>query len=83
MALEAALELSIEQLISALNKKIFMECTRVQSVMPPTSRALVATLTTEVRSSELGKKPSSSDEVICRSMLWRNEPKKFYTKSFP
>ena len=57
MALDAALELSVEQLISALNKKLFMECARVQSAMPTISRALVAKLTTEVRSnaSELGK----------------------------
>ena len=48
MVPDAALELSVEQLISALNKKLFMECTRVQREMPPTSRALVATLTAEV-----------------------------------
>jgi len=50
---DAALELSVEQLISALNKKLFMECTRVQAAMPPMSRALVATLTAEVRSQDL------------------------------
>ena len=44
-----ALELSIEQLIDALNKKLFMECARVHSVMPPMSRSLVATLSAEVR----------------------------------
>jgi len=53
MTLDPALELSVEQLIRALNKKLFMECAKAQSMMPPTSRALVATLTTEVRSSEL------------------------------
>ena len=53
MVPDAALELSVEQLISALNKKLFMECTRVQPGIPPMSRALVATLTTEVRSQDL------------------------------
>ena len=51
MAPDAALELSVEQLISTLDKKIFMECARVQAaVVPPMSRALVATLTAEVQS---------------------------------
>jgi len=49
---EAALELSVEQLISALNKKLFMEYARVHGEMPPMSRALVATLSAEVRSQE-------------------------------
>ena len=53
MSPDAALELSIEQLIATLNKKLFAECTRVQSAMPPTSRALVATSTAEVRLQEL------------------------------
>ena len=53
MTPDAALELSIEQLIGTLNKKLFMECVRVQSATPPRSRALVATLTTEVRSQKL------------------------------
>ena len=61
MTIDAALELSVEQLISALNKKIFMECTRVQSMTAPTSRALVATLTAEVRLDELKKKTASLD----------------------
>ena len=43
-------ELSLEQLIAALNKKLFAECARVQLAMPPMSRALVAMLATEVRS---------------------------------
>ena len=48
---DAVLELSIEQLIGALNKKLFMECTRVQAEIPPIlSQALVATLTAEVQS---------------------------------
>ena len=54
MVPDATLELSIEQLIGALNKKLFMECTRVKSVTLPTlSRALVATFTAEVRSQDL------------------------------
>ena len=48
MALDVTLELSVEELISALNKKMFMEYTRVRSAMPPVSRTLVATLATEV-----------------------------------
>ena len=50
---DPAPELSIEQLIGALNKKLFMEYIRVRSAMPPISRALVATLTAEVRPQEL------------------------------
>ena len=49
MTPDVVLELSIEQLIDALNKKLFMECARVHSVMPPMSRSLVATLSAEVR----------------------------------
>ena len=49
---EVALELSVEQLISALNKELFMEYTRAQSAISPTSRAPVATLSAEVRSQE-------------------------------
>ena len=52
MTPDAALELSIEQLVSALNKKLFMECARVQSAMSPMSRVQVAALTVEVRSRE-------------------------------
>jgi len=48
-------ELSIEQLISVLNKKLSMECTRLQSSMPHVSRALVAEFATEVRTSEQKK----------------------------
>jgi hypothetical protein len=49
---DAALELSLDQLIGALDRKLFMECGRVQSTISPTSRALVATLTAEVRSQD-------------------------------
>jgi len=50
MTPDAALELSIEQLIGALDKKLFMECARVQSVINPISSTQVAALTAEVRS---------------------------------
>ena len=53
MVPDAALELSIEQLIGTLNKKLFTECARIQSAMPPASLALLDTLTTEVWSREL------------------------------
>jgi len=53
MVPDAALELSVEQLISVLNKKLFMECTRVQAAIPPIPRAPVTTLTAEVRSQDL------------------------------
>jgi len=53
MAFDAALELSVEQLVSVLNKKIFMDYTRVQLTAAPTTRASVAALTAEVRHGEL------------------------------
>ena len=69
MVPDAALELSVEQLISALDKKLFMECTRVQAAIgPPMSRALVATLTAEVQSQDL-KKTSNANGIFCRSMF--------------
>ena len=57
MVPDAALELSVEQLISALNKKLFMEYTRVQSAISPTSWAPVATLTAEVQSQDSKRDP--------------------------
>jgi len=57
MTTDPTLELSVEQLIKALNKKLFMEWKKAQSMAPPVSRALVATLTTEVWSSELQMYP--------------------------
>jgi len=57
MTPDSALELSIEQLIGTLNQKLSMECTRVRSAIRPTSRALVAKLTAEVRFQELGGNP--------------------------
>ena len=53
MALDVALELSVEQLISALNEKLFTEFTSIRSKVPHASRTSVAALTTEVRSGEL------------------------------
>ena len=50
---DISLELSIEQLFSALNKKLTIECTRLQPARPPVPRALVATLAAEVWSGEL------------------------------
>lgn len=52
---DSVFELSIEQLISVLNKKLYMECTRVQSSMPHVSRALVAGLAAEVWTNEQEK----------------------------
>jgi len=57
MASDTTPELSIEQLISALNQRLFMECERVQSAMPPVSRSLVAKLTCEVQSQDPIGKP--------------------------
>jgi len=78
MTLDVALELSVEQLISALNK-IFMECTRVRSTVAPTSRTLVTALTAEVRHGRRLKR-KSFDAVVCRSTRWRNKQKMFCTK---
>jgi ACT domain-containing protein len=49
VVLDVVLELSVEQLIDALNKKLFMECTRVQAQVPPISRDSVARVAIEVR----------------------------------
>ena len=72
-------ELSIEQLIGALNKKLSTECTRVQSALPPESRALVTTLAAEVRSSEQ-RESLGVDDAIYRSTPWKSGPKKFCAK---
>ena len=53
MALDVALELSVEQLISALNKRLLIEFTGVESKVPPLSRTSAAALTTEVQSRKL------------------------------
>ena len=45
-------ELSVEQLIGVLNKKLSMEFTRVQTSMPHVARALVAELAAEVRTEQ-------------------------------
>ena len=52
MTPDAALELSLEQLLSVLDKKLSGECARIRSKMPPPSRTSVAALTAEVRSQE-------------------------------
>ena len=57
MTLDPVLELSVEQLVRALNKKLLMECTRVQSAVPSPSPTSVATLTVEVRPNELETGP--------------------------
>ena len=57
MAFDIAQELSIEQLISTLNKKLFLELTNVQSKAPPVSRTSVPRLTAEVRSGKLKTYP--------------------------
>ena len=59
MTHDATLELSVEQLIHALNKKLFMEYTRVQAAIPPIPRDLVATLSAEVRYRDLKGKLQS------------------------
>jgi len=46
---DIVLELSFEQLISALDKKLTIECTKAQSKMAPD----VTTMAAEVRFSEL------------------------------
>jgi hypothetical protein len=65
MTPDITLELSIEQLISALNMKLFMECARVRPA-PQTlqiSRDLVAMLTAEVRFRSCGEN-SNPDDVL-------------------
>jgi hypothetical protein len=57
MTPDAALELSLEQLIGLLENKLFMECTRLQSTLPPRSRAMVTTLAAEVRSQKMKRNP--------------------------
>jgi len=53
MTPDTTLELSLEQLINALDAKLFGECARLRSVLPPTPRTPVAAFTTEVRLREL------------------------------
>ena len=62
MTSDAALELSLEQLITALSKKLFGECARIRSTMPPPSRSLVATLTTEVGT----QKPKGNRQTLTK-----------------
>ena len=62
MTLDLVLELSVEQLIRALNEKLFMEFARLQSTVSPASRVLVASLTAEVQSNE----PQANPRVLTR-----------------
>ncbi|KAF9649589.1 hypothetical protein BDM02DRAFT_3186216 [Thelephora ganbajun] len=66
---DVALELSIEQLIGALNKKLFTEYTRVQSKLPPVSRNLVATLTIEIDALEKRAKDVLHEVITLRNSL--------------
>ena len=63
MALNFALELSFEQLISTLNKKLSMELASIRLKVPPAPRTSMVAMIAEVRSSEL-KTPSSFDEFF-------------------
>ena len=60
MTLDAALELSLEQLISILDQKLFGECTRIRSTTLPASRVLVAAFTSKVRLCESKGNPQTS-----------------------
>ena len=64
MALDVALEFSVEQLISALNKKLFTEFTSVRMKVPYATRTSVATLATEVQWSTKLKTSLSFDEIL-------------------
>ena len=52
MSLDSVLKLSVEQLIRALNERLFVECKRVELSVPPVSHASVTKFTSEVRSNE-------------------------------
>ena len=81
MSLDPVLELSVEQLIKALNEKLFMECKRTQLAIPSISRGSAAQLTSEVRTiQQTADESASVDMMFRRLMLWRNEPKTFFTK---
>lgn len=62
MSLEAALSLSIPELLQVLNKKLVLECTRVQEIRIPSGAASVTTLEAEV----------SHDESISSDYLSKN-----------
>lgn len=58
MALDVTLGLSVEQLFSALNKKLIVELASIRLKVPFTPRtSVVATLTAEVQSGELKTRP--------------------------
>ena len=63
MTPDITLEHSVEQLISALNKKLLMECARVRPQTLQISRALVVTLTAEVRLRSWGGNSNSDHDV--------------------
>jgi len=72
MAPDATHGPSIEQLISALDRKLLMECGQIQSVMPPTSRALVATLAKKVPSQKLKGSPRALTRCLQVDILERH-----------
>ena len=57
MVLDVSSELSVEKLISMLNKKLLMEPTSIQSTVPFASPTSFATVTAKVRSGELKTTP--------------------------
>ena len=72
-------ELSVEQLFTELNKKLFAERTSVRLMTPLASRAHVATLAAKVRFCE-PKRVTGADEITRSSTNWRNEPKRLYKR---
>lgn len=60
MTPDFALELSLEQLVNELDKKLFGEYARMRSTMPTASRTFVAAFTAEVRFQEQNGKTQIS-----------------------
>jgi len=87
MTLDPVLELSVEQLVRALNKILFMECTRVQSAVPPPSRAVAATLTVEVRFNEQETGPRVLTRYFpgrrSREASQRRPPRSYHLEELP
>ena len=87
MTPDLALELSVEQLVRALNKKLFMEYARVQSAVLYASNALAATLMAEVRSSD----PTTNCRVLTKCFTGRRSggtsqrhpPRSNFLEEFP
>ena len=69
MSLDSVLELSVEQLIRALNEKLFMECKRVQLSVPPISRGSATKLTSEVRAIQRTADESASVDVMFHRLM--------------